>query len=343
MKLPTNPSLEWLRKAAKDLLAELQTTQPDARLADAQLAIARRYGYPSWRKLKAFVDGVHDDGARLRAAVRANDLTTVRATLDDEPSLVDLREDLHERERPSDEPQMSLVHLAVAEGHAEMIELLIARGAPLDTRNAGGRTPLLDAFELGRDAIAEQLIAAGAPIDVCAAAAFRRRDRLEEILRSDPAQANDLSTGISPIGWATYAGDVEAVRLLLAHGAVVDRPPFDVEAWGPASHVAQVAVARELLAHGADPNCADADGNTPLHRVVASRIVADPTELVHVLLEAGADPDRENRAGRSPLAEALAHAGDTAETYFPKRPLGPKRLERAIGLMRSASRASVAP
>src|SRR5690606_8586330 len=56
--LPPRPNLEWLRKAAKKKLAQLRRTQPDAKLADAQLAVAREHGFPSWRKLKAHVDEV---------------------------------------------------------------------------------------------------------------------------------------------------------------------------------------------------------------------------------------------------------------------------------------------
>jgi hypothetical protein len=53
--LPKHPNLEHLRKQAKARLAELQQRDPQARLADAQLAVAREYGFPSWPKLKASV------------------------------------------------------------------------------------------------------------------------------------------------------------------------------------------------------------------------------------------------------------------------------------------------
>lgn len=54
--LPPRPSLEWLRKHAKRRLAELRRTRPGARLADVQLALAREYGFSSWRKLRAHVE-----------------------------------------------------------------------------------------------------------------------------------------------------------------------------------------------------------------------------------------------------------------------------------------------
>ena len=59
---PESPSLEWLRKQAKRRLEELLRAQPSARLADAQFALAKEYGFASWRALKAHVDSLTLDG-----------------------------------------------------------------------------------------------------------------------------------------------------------------------------------------------------------------------------------------------------------------------------------------
>jgi uncharacterized glyoxalase superfamily protein PhnB len=48
---PAHPSIEQLRKRAKERLVALRTAEPSARLADAQLAIAREHGFDSWPKL----------------------------------------------------------------------------------------------------------------------------------------------------------------------------------------------------------------------------------------------------------------------------------------------------
>jgi hypothetical protein len=55
-QLPSHPNLEWLRKSAKKRLTELRAADPTAKLADAQRAVAREYGFPSWRKLKAHIE-----------------------------------------------------------------------------------------------------------------------------------------------------------------------------------------------------------------------------------------------------------------------------------------------
>ena len=75
--LPPRPNLEYERKAAKALLRGLRAGDPDAvarmrechprvelsdaaaiRLADAQLVIAREYGFTSWPRLVDYFDGV---------------------------------------------------------------------------------------------------------------------------------------------------------------------------------------------------------------------------------------------------------------------------------------------
>ena len=56
LTLPPRPSLDHLKKQAKDRLQELQATAPGTQLADAQHALARDYGFPSWPKLRAHVE-----------------------------------------------------------------------------------------------------------------------------------------------------------------------------------------------------------------------------------------------------------------------------------------------
>jgi len=56
LSLPARPSIEQLRKLAKERLATLRAAKPSAKLAEAQLELAREYGFPSWPKLKAHID-----------------------------------------------------------------------------------------------------------------------------------------------------------------------------------------------------------------------------------------------------------------------------------------------
>ena len=55
-RLPSHPSLEFLKKEAKALLRDLQQQDAAAQLTDAQHRLAREYGFASWPRLKAFVE-----------------------------------------------------------------------------------------------------------------------------------------------------------------------------------------------------------------------------------------------------------------------------------------------
>ncbi|MBC8107782.1 MAG: ankyrin repeat domain-containing protein [Anaerolineae bacterium] len=332
--LPSRPSLEHLKNQAKDRLPDLRSKDPAAQLAHAQLLVAREYGFASWRKLRAFVDAIHDVGERLIQAVRRGDVNTMREILDRHPELADATTDMNERLHPVDTRAMRLIHVAISENQLEAARLLIARGANLNVRNADGRLPLHDCFELGRDEIKDLLLAAGAQVDVIAATAFGMRDRLREILDANPALTNDRTTNLTPLGWCGYGGDASIARMLIEHGAIVDRPPFDELAWQSTSRVANIPVARELLDAGASPNAQGVDLETPMHLAIRSHMTSDPHDFVRLLLERGADPAIRNKSGRTVLDEALAQVGAPIETYFPRERVGTKQLDRTIELLR---------
>lgn len=79
-RLPVRPDLDQLQQQAKDLLPEMQLTAPDAKLADAQLVLAREYQASSWPRL------VH--AVRLANAIWDDDLDTVRALVSGNPHLI---------------------------------------------------------------------------------------------------------------------------------------------------------------------------------------------------------------------------------------------------------------
>jgi Ser/Thr protein kinase RdoA (MazF antagonist) len=54
--LPDNPNLDHLRRQAKELLAGLRDSDPQATLAGAQSSLAGQYGFGTWADLKAEVD-----------------------------------------------------------------------------------------------------------------------------------------------------------------------------------------------------------------------------------------------------------------------------------------------
>src|SRR5262245_14085279 len=87
--LPAQPNLEHLKNEAKQRLKALRAQDPNAQLTEAQLAVARDYGFASWRALKVHVDEV--TRKRVFAAARAGDVETVRRAFEGgfDPSLTD--------------------------------------------------------------------------------------------------------------------------------------------------------------------------------------------------------------------------------------------------------------
>lgn len=134
-RLPQNPNLEQLRNQAKDLLEQYRAGNPAATaevqqferhpdpsafaLHDAQRVLARAYGYASWTKLKAFVDGVNI--ARFAEAVKTGDASQVRTMLAVSPELIG--KDMAEND------EHRALHYAVLRRDVPMVRLLMEAGA----------------------------------------------------------------------------------------------------------------------------------------------------------------------------------------------------------------------
>ena len=71
-QLPARPSLEHLRKQAKELLDERRRANSSEQLAGAQHALALEYGFSSWPKLRAHVEAASNARSPLARYWRAN-------------------------------------------------------------------------------------------------------------------------------------------------------------------------------------------------------------------------------------------------------------------------------
>lgn len=125
-ELPRRASLEYLKKLAKERLRELRRTNPGARLADAQLAVARDHGFSSWRALKTEVDRRRSPALdAFLAACASGEVEGLRTLLDRDPELV----------RELSPEGATGLHLAVE--HPGAIRLLLERGADPNVRDVG--------------------------------------------------------------------------------------------------------------------------------------------------------------------------------------------------------------
>jgi ankyrin repeat protein len=133
--LPAHPDLDQLKRQARELLdayragdartsAEVHAHDPDAAaqtfaLHDAQLVVARAYGFDSWPKLKTYVDGA--TAKRFIEAARANDVDLVTGLLKIRPDLVDMQWSYGDERRA--------LHYAVMKRLPDMVRVLMRHGA----------------------------------------------------------------------------------------------------------------------------------------------------------------------------------------------------------------------
>jgi uncharacterized protein len=114
--------------------------------------------------------------------------------------------------------------------------------------------------------------------------------------------------GRTAVHYAVVDGDMSGLRVVLAGGA--DPDAVDKAGWTPLHFAAQAQdplAVDVLLEAGASVDVADRHGNTALWRAVFN--YQGDLATLRGLLEAGADPDRENVHGVSPrgLADKIAN------------------------------------
>ncbi|EHA8590586.1 ankyrin repeat domain-containing protein 65 [Cocos nucifera] len=197
-----------------------------------------------------------------------------------------------------DSAGQSLLHLAIARGRPDLVQLLLEFDPNVEARSRAGSTPLEAAAAAGEALIVELLLA--------------RRASTER----SPASA------LGPLHLAAAAGHTEVLQLLLLKGAVVDSPAADGQtALHLAAEERRRDCARMLLAAGARAEaCGGADRDTPLHVAAAG----GDEHMVKLLLERGGAGLRElrNAAGRT--------AYDTAAEGVHARLFDVLRLEEGL-------------
>lgn len=200
---------------------------------------------------------------------------------------------------------------AIGTGSLERVKYLVGLGA--DPRHSyHGRTLLDAAAYTGNVAILRYLVSLGMPPTVHHAAAVGDVALLEQMLTADPALRNPTAAGgrwrITPLHAAVIAGNRDAVAFLLSQDVPVDAENHNGHtalalcAECPAAD-GRAPIAALLLAHGANVNAAAGHhGGAALHRAV----IHGDADLASLLLENGADPDRQDRSGKTPLHHAVA-------------------------------------
>ena len=312
-ELPARPSLEYLKKLAKERLKTLRAADPEVKLSDAQLSVAREHGFPSWRALRAEVDRRTASSLEaFFAACAAGDVEAIGDLLDREPDLVRVR----------DERGATALHRALP--HPEAVRLLLQRGADPNSREegdnalplhfaAGGASletvrALLDAgsdvqgegdahrldtigwaacFDEARREVIDLLVERGARHHAFTAVALGDVELLRRVVFEDPRA---LERRLSPT-----EQEQSALHYVVAppDGLVGGR-------FRTGEHYATLAALIEL---GADLEARDAKGRTPLDLAM----LRSDTRAMKLLRAAGAKlPVRGERVG--PIGRELARS-----------------------------------
>ena len=244
--LPAAPSLEHLRKQAKDLVRERTGGTEPLRLSDAQREVAREYGFASWPRLKAYVErvtahgpglthafvdeiGYYEDRADgLRSVVASgleNGIAVVRAhhpalaaASDDEIRAIGVADARLVLAREHGFAGWAQFRRHVA-GLAESGEPFRRAFKAIEARNPAALGALLDRYPglvTARGTNGNDLLG------LAASAGRRGHDLVRELLArgANPSSANDR--GWTPLHQAGYGNDVELARLLLEAGARTD-------------------------------------------------------------------------------------------------------------------------
>jgi ankyrin repeat protein len=310
-KLPTrrmrqHPDLKQLKRQARELLRGFTGGEAGAvadvnahyraadaskfALHDAQLVIARSYGFDSWTKLKAYVDGV--TVKHLADAIRAGDLPGVRAMLQARPELADLTMSYGDEHRP--------IHFAVMNRSPEMVRLLMRHGA--NARHG---------IHPHRDATAAWTIAKERGYeDIVAIIEEEEQRRQPGDSESEPAA---IPFGDEAARAAVATGDIEWLRARHAAGALAN--PIRWNGGGlltVAVQHNQMEILRLLLDFGFDPDERVSSGEGdwvaysqgyPLWRCAA----LGRYEMAEVLLRHGASPNVHVDSSGSAVYSAYSH------------------------------------
>jgi hypothetical protein len=312
-RLPSNPNLDHLKYQAKDLLNEHSARTPSAaqrlrefhpnfsrvtdaeifgapfKLSDAQLAIARESGFPSWARLKAHIEKpTLADQLDLPHHRRIEDATLRRAVeLLDAGDVAGLRAHLKQH------PNLARQHVTFEGGnyfrHPALLEFIAEN--PVRHRTLPKR--IVEVAKVILEAGVEQsslnetlmLVATGSVPRECGV-----QLALIDLLSDYGA---DLDSAIHA---AALHGETEALDALIKRGARIDLPA--------AAALGRIDDFRRLLA---------ASNRDERHLALALAAQYGHVEIVRMLLDAGEDPNRYNPVGGHSHTTPLHQAAGTGD------------------------------
>ena len=260
--LPSRPNFEQQQKLAKRLLRDVWDGKSDAlervrafhpvpphpeamKLHDAQLAIARGYGFANWAALKQRIEQLTlSPLEQFDIAIRSGDAERARSLLAADASL----------RAQIDAPRFDFDSPAIhqAKKHLPLVDVLLEYGADINARSTfwAGSFGILE-WNLTLEE-ARPLLDRGATLTPWAAAIFGMLDELKQMLAASPelihARGGDGKTLLH------FASTAEIAEFLIDAGADLEARDVDHQATPLQYLIGDEKLTRCLIRRGAKPD-----------------------------------------------------------------------------------------
>ena len=261
------------------------------------------------------VELLFDKGASIDTADKNGWTPLHRAAYNGHTNVVQLLLDLGADSEALDGSTWTALHRASSSGQVDVVRLLIERQASIYPLDREGMTPMLHAAWAGHLEVIDLHLRQNAVIDVsdhCGWTAIHNAawnghiEAIRFLLRRGANVHARNGEGTTALHHATWSGHAKVVEILLEAGAEVNakddegETPLQQAAWRGHSLATQALLAM----HDVDVNMTNNVGHTALHQASSS----GQESVVHLLLNAGADPTILDKHGQS--ARALAEANE---------------------------------
>lgn len=302
--LPARIQLQHLRDQADSLLrdaaggdraalARIRAASDTPTIADAELVLAREYGFEDWSRLELEV--------RRREVLNSRDLTRLAPLLAHHPELAYAPlEHWCDHKRAGTIAYMAMLRfdherLGLAgelPGTGAVVEALIEAGAPIEGDAEDHETPLITAASYGDVEVAKVLIGAGANVNA------RSKEGSGEL------------AGLSALMHAAVFGMTDVLDALVAAGA----KPDGIESAAAAGNISGWL-----------------DEQTPLDARIRALVMAavhQRLDVIDQLLDAGTPIDATDDYGRQPLRFASQNGRSASVRHLLARGADPGALRR---------------
>ncbi len=295
--------------------------------------------------IKEQLSGGTDVNARHRSGATPLSMAAVAGEIEAVKFLLSQGADINAKNNDGQSP----LHGASFLGRMDVVRLLIEEKAEINIRNNEGETPLDSAAAEWNDQIQRivQFISSMMQIDVEVEEVKTNRPQVADLLRKygavsgadlpklageniwqaaklgnleslrqhlsegkDEIDAHDKN-GMTALCWASLAGEVEAVELLLAEGADANAKNRDGgTSLHGAAFLGRIEVVKLLVQHDLEINLKNGMGQTPLDGVAAewNQGLQDITQFIVGFLKVDVDFDQ-LKAVRPKIAELLREHG----------------------------------